>query len=548
MSGRTQGLAAAVSAVAVIAIVGVVVLVRAAAPAGPAVPHFVEVAAEAGIDHTYDGDFDYFVGGGVAAFDCDDDGFADLFFAGGSEAAGLYRNRSAEGGPLRFEKVVSEETSLSAITGGYPVDVDGDGITDLVEIGFGENIVMRGRGDCRFEAANEALGIEGGRKWTVGFSATWEAGARLPTMAFASYLRPGSDSTQPDCDPNILVRPNADGTAYDPALQLTPGYCALSALFSDWNRTGRHDLRLTNDRHYYGADPAGGEQLWRIEPGEAPRLYTAQEGWRQLRIWGMGIASQDLSGDGMPEVYLTSQADNKLQALADGPSQPAYEDVALARHATATRPFAGDTTLPSTAWHPEFQDVNNDGLVDLYVSKGNVEAQLDYAMRDPSNLLIGQPDGTFAEGAEQAGIVTFARARGAALVDLNLDGLLDLVEVNRRTPVHVWRNLGGGTADAPAALGNWLGLRLEDARSANRDAIGSWVEVRAGNRAIQREVTVGGGHAGGQLGWIHFGLADATEAQVRVTWPGGEAGPWIPIAANSFATIRRGDSQPTIRR
>ena len=43
--------------------------------------------------------------------------------------------------------------------------------------------------------------------------------------------------------------------------------------------------------------------------------------------------------------------------------------------------------------------------MDLYVSKGNVEAQLDYAMEDPSNMLLGQPDGTFVEGAEQAGIV-----------------------------------------------------------------------------------------------------------------------------------------------
>ena len=34
-----------------------------------------------------------------------------------------------------------------------------------------------------------------------------------------------------------------------------------------------------------------------------------------------------------------------------------------------------------------------------------------------------------------AGIASFARARGAALADLNLDGLLDLVVVNRRENV-----------------------------------------------------------------------------------------------------------------
>ena len=47
----------------------------------------------------------------------------------------------------------------------------------------------------------------------------------------------------------------------------------------------------------------------------------------------------------------------------------------------------------------------------------------------------------------------------------------------------------------------------------------------------------------GQLGWIHVGLGDAAEAEVRVTWPDGEAGPWMAVAANSFATIERGASQ-----
>ena len=45
----------------------------------------------------------------------------------------------------------------------------------------------------------------------------------------------------------------------------------------------------------------------------------------------MGIASQDLTGDAYPEVYLTSQGDNKLQTLADGAARPTYEDIALRR-------------------------------------------------------------------------------------------------------------------------------------------------------------------------------------------------------------------------
>ena len=195
--------------------------------------------------------------------------------------------------------------------------------------------------------------------------------------------------------------------------------------------------------------------------------------------------------------------------------------------------------LPSTAWHPEFADVNNDGFADLFISKGNVEAQPDHATDDPDNLLIGQPDGTFVEGAESAGIVEFASSRGAALADLNLDGMLDLVVVHRRQNIALWRNVGNGTGDEPSAIGNWIAVRVRQP-APNTDAIGAWVEIRADERTSVRELTVGGGHASGQLGWLHTGLGDADAAEVRVQWPDGETGPWISVDADQFVTIERG--------
>jgi hypothetical protein len=258
----------------------------------------------------------------------------------------------------------------------------------------------------------------------------------------------------------------------------------------------------------------------------------------------MGIASVDLTGDGRPEVFLTSQGDNKLQTLEAGTAQPAYTDMALAAGVTAQRPYTGGDLLPSTAWHPEFDDVNNDAFLDLFISKGNVEAQLDHATRDPSNMLIGQVDGTFVEGAEAAGIVGYDRARGAALADLNLDGMLDLVVVHREANVSLWRNVGTGDADQPEPMGNWIAVRLAQP-APNVDAVGAWVEVKVGDRTILREVTVGGGHGSGQHGWIHAGLGGADEAEVRVQWPDGELGPWMTVEANRFVEIERGADEAT---
>lgn len=517
---------------------------RASLAAALGAPRYVDETASAGINHVYGGGFEHAVGGGVAVFDCDSDGKPDLYLAGGSEPAALYRNDSPVGSALRFTRLRDEATDLTAVNGAYPIDIDGDGITDLVVLRNGENVLLRGLGGCRFERANERWGLRLGPSATQAFSATWEAAATLPTLAFGNYVDPVSKDPHRLCFDNELVRPTANAATYAPPIPLTPSWCALSMLFSDWSRSGRSDLRVSNDLHYY-LPTDGQEQLWHVAPRELPSLYTADEGWVTVQIQGMGIASYDLTGDGYPEVFLTSQADNRLQTLTVGPSRPTYRDIGLKRGVNAARPFTGGDIRPSTAWHDEFADVNNDSFVDLFISKGNVTEQVDYAQTDPSNLLLGQPDGTFREAADAAGILNFYRARGAALADFNLDGMLDLVVVNYAGPVRLWRNVGTGDPSRPRLMGNWIALHVTQS-GPNVDAIGSWVEVRIGDRVLRRELTIGGGHAGGQLGWIHFGLGAANGADVRVAWPGGENGPWLHLRANQFAVVTRGvsDARP----
>jgi enediyne biosynthesis protein E4 len=511
------------------------VVVAPGSPSAPRPPTFVDEAASAGLVHTYVGDDDVGVGGGLAVVDCDLDGRPDVYVAGGVAAAALYRNVGTLGGPLRFAHVESPVTDMTRVTGAYPIDLDGDGIGDLVVLRDGENVLLRGLGGCRFERANERLGFDGGDAPTMAFSATWEGAAALPTLAFGNYVDPTSTDPHHLCHPNVLVRPN--GPRYGSPLALTPSWCALSMLFSDWDRSGRRDLRVSNDLHYY-LPSDGEEQLWRMDPGAPPRQYTPAEGWASVRIQGMGIASYDVTGDGYPEVFLTSQGANRLQTLTAGPGVPTYGDIGLALGVNATRPFSGGDPLPSTAWHDEFADVNSDGLADLFIAKGNVDAQPDFAQRDPSDLFLGRGNGTFEEAADRAGILNFHKGRGAALADFNLDGLLDLVEVNVDDPVRLWRNVGTGTSSAPAAMGHWIELRLRD-EGPNREAVGAWIEVRAGGAVMRREVVVGGGHASGELGWIHFGLGSAEKAAIRVQWPDGKWSEETTVPADGFATLDR---------
>ena len=56
------------------------------------VPLFHEEASAAGLNQVYDGPWEFFVGGGGAAFDCDGSGFPSVFLAGGKNRAKLYVN------------------------------------------------------------------------------------------------------------------------------------------------------------------------------------------------------------------------------------------------------------------------------------------------------------------------------------------------------------------------------------------------------------------------------------------------------------------------
>jgi enediyne biosynthesis protein E4 len=505
----------------------------------PLVPKFVEETAPSNFQSRFDGEEEYLVGGGVATFDCDGDGLPEVYVTAGVNRSKFFRNRSSKAGPLKFIEERSGLEITNAV-GAYPIDIDSDGITDLVVLRVGEVTIFKGLGACKFERANSQWTFNSSNGWHTAFSATWELGSNWPTLAIGTY----TDRTKPEfpwgsCTPAMLVRPSPTGKGFSPPAPLTPGHCALSMLFSDWSGKGETALRVSNDREYY---KNGQEQLWQMSPKLAPVLYGEAQGWKPLQIWGMGIASNDLDGDGRPEIFLTSMSDNKLQTLVAGATTPTYIDTAYKRGVTAHRPYTGGDVRPSTAWHAQFADVNHDGLNDIFIVKGNISSMPDFAALDPNNLLLQQPDGRFFEAGQLANIASVKRGRGGGLIDLNGDGMLDMLVVNRWDSAQVWRNVGTGTAEKPAMLGNWIQLRLSQDGS-NRDAIGAWVELdpgpSKGKRILRQEHTIGGGHASGHLGWLHFGIADATKVKLRVKWPHQGWGPWVEADSNYFYSLSK---------
>ncbi|MFT6307650.1 MAG: hypothetical protein ACJA0Z_002819 [Halioglobus sp.] len=506
------------------------------------IPVLTEESLAAGISHTYDGSWEYFVGGGVSAFDCNQDRLPDLYFSGGSSSAALYINKSEPSGKLKFVAAEQSALSIEKVLGSYPIDIDNDGHLDIVTLRVGENQIFRGGPDCQFTKANASWNFDGGRAWSTAFSATFESGNDFPTLAVGNYVdRTAPGSPWGTCHDNELHRPTSDTDKpdYTNPLPLSPGYCALSLLFTDWNKSGTDALRVTNDRHYYRG---GQEQMWRMNSGRYPRLFSSSDGWEPLVIWGMGIAQADLNADGYPEYALTSMGDTKLQILdlqeAIDEGRPRYDDMAWTRSATAHRPYIGDDLKPSTGWHAQFEDFNNDSYLDLFIAKGNVARMTDFAAFDPDNLLMGSASGRFSEQGSAAGVALDKRGRGASVVDLNADGLLDLVVVNRLENISLFRHEGMASGNGPRQGGNWLKIELQQ-KGFNRHAIGARLSVKTGNQVQSRIINIGGGHASGSAGFIHVGLGVAERATLRVQWPDGEWSAPYKLFANHHVIIER---------
>lgn len=519
---------------------------RLAADALPATPRFVDATGAAGLDHEYGGEEAFVVGGGVAALDCDQDGRLDLFIAGGAHEAALYQNRSEPGAPIRLSPARDIAAALGVapaltrrVTGAYPLDVDGDGRDDLLVLRFGRNLLLRGLGACRFEEASAAYNLPQREDWTAAAAAIWRGADALPTLAIGNYV----DRARPldktgNCEASYVIAPDpADPQRYGAPIELAPVGCALSMLFVDWSGEGVADLRVSNDREY--ADPERGEQLFRlldVDGGLVATPFGAGDGWDEPRIWGMGLAAEDITGDGLPEIAATNMADNRLDTLIlggeSGPRAPRFENKSYDWGAMSQRPYVGGDPRPSTSWHVAFEDLNNDQALDLWIVKGNVDAMPQFAAFDPDSLLLGLPEGGFREAGFEAGLALPTKGRGGVAADLNADGALDLVTVNRDQPTRVMQAIPLGRG------ANWVAIDLrQDAPNAR--AIGAVIEIETTTARQRRTRVVGGGHASGHLGPLHFGLGADAQARVRVIWPDGRVGSWRAVTANQRLVIDR---------
>ena len=453
---------------------------------------------------------EYFVGGGVAAVRLRRRRRPTSTSPAASEPAALYRNGARRRRAAVRAAGRRRRPTSTAVTGAYPLDVDGDGMTDLACCGVGENVAparprrlpvrarQRGAGRSTAATAGRRRSARPGRATTT-----------LPTLAFGNYLElDATGEPTGDCADNELVRPGADGD------RLRRADRALARLLHALDAVQRlgplRPARPAGVATTATTTADGEEQLWRIEPGRAAapvhrarRLAAAADlghGHRQP-----GPDRRRLPG-GLPDQPGRQQApDARRRAGAARPTRTSRSSAA----STAHRPFAGGDDAAVDRLAPRVRGRQQRRLRRPVRLQGQRRARSPTTrMQDPSNLLLGQPDGTFVEGAEAAG---HRRASSEAAGRRSSTSTSTACSTSSRSSAARTCGCGGTSARATRRR---AGADGPLARPCDLDQAGA--EPRRDRRLgrgpgrrpdpVEREVTVGGGHAGGQLGWIHFGL------------------------------------------
>jgi hypothetical protein len=181
----------------------------------------------------------------------------------------------------------------------------------------------------------------------------------------------------------------------------------------------------------------------------------------------------------------------------------------------------GPTSFLALTFGVFFFDADLDGRMDLLLANGHVEptvqaVQKNVTYRQAPILYWNAGDGRFTPLAGKGGDLDQPLvARGAAYVDLDGDGDLDVVIVENGGPARVYIN----RLDHPERS---VRVRLAGAGRSNRDAVGARVTAVVRGRRQTQEVSGGQSYLSAPEKTLTFGLGSATKIDsLEIRWPDG---------------------------
>lgn len=534
-----------------------------------AIPQFVDITKQAGIHffHTSDPAKKYIVesmSGGVILIDYNRDGWPDIYFTNAPSVTTAIKDPKTLGGVHgalyrnNHDGTFSDVTEKAGLTkpcfgmGGAVGDYNNDGWPDLYLTCLGGNILYRNNGDGTFTDVTAKAGVADGR-WSTGASFGDYDGDGYLDLMVTNYVdfhlndMPGFGSAayckyrgiDVQCGPrglrgagDSLFHNNGDGTFTQVATKAgvddPNGYYGLTAIWADFNNTGRPDIYVADDstpKYLYKNQGNGTFKDIGLQSGTA----VSDDGSEQA---SMGVAIGDYDHTGRPSLYVTNFSEENDDLYHNDGDWNFSEDSYPSGLALPS--------LPYVKWGTVFADFDNDGWLDLLTVDGHVYPQVDSLpsgarYREPKILSMNDKDGTFCDASKEAGsaIMEPRASRGLAVGDLFNNGNLDAVVEDIDGPAMLLKNVG-----VPGR--HWVSFELAGTKS-NRLAIGARLMLKAGGMTQTAQIHSGGSYISQNDLRVHFGLGTATKIDsLVIQWPSGHVDTITNIGADRFYSVLEG--------
>ncbi len=492
--------------------------------------------------------------GGVALFDCDNDGKLDIavvtpstitgYRSGGDTMVRLYHQDDG----FKFTDVTKESglTRKGWGMGLAVADYDNDGLPDLYVTGYGGNALYHNLGHCKFEDVTERAGVAGG-----GFStgAAWGDYDRdgYVDLFVSRYIHtdvatlgeiktnyrgliveaPWGMSGETD----FLFHNRGDGTFEEVSKKAgvndPEGRLGLGVVWGDYDNDGWPDIFVANDTepsYLYRNKHDGTFEDQALLSGAA----VSAEG---QAMGSMGVDFGDFDRDGRLDITVGTFAYQPDNLFHNGGEE--FSDITWAAK-------LGQPTFRWVKWGTGFADFDNDGLQDILVASGHIYTAIDTlpgepAFREPMLLFRNTGELKFDDVSSVSGINEEAlqSRRGIAFGDLNNDGNIDAVVFNVNGPPSILIN--------DTKNGNHRVMFKLVGTTSNRLAIGARVTIAAGGFTQMREVKGGNSYLSQSDLRLHFGLGKESRiTKIEIRWPNGKTEELKDLAADAIYTIVEG--------
>ncbi len=513
---------------------------------------FTDVTIEAGINHAFrvfQGTF----GGGVAVIDYDNDGFEDLFIAGGVGSDAFYKNNgdgtfsniTVQAG-LAFNDTLITQGAVSA-------DVNKDGyidlfVTTLASVSFGNtiprasDILYLNNGDGTFTDATIAFGFGELKTFSTGAAFGDFNADGYPDLFVGNYF----DHFTGDLDKlnsGVITgeqRPSTDqlyinvagksfiNRADDYGVEHT-GF-GFGGVFTDFDNDHDLDLYVVND---FG-NRATPNRLYRNDYPKQEFVEISREMRVDFGINAMGTGVGDYDNDGWMDYLITNIAVSPFM-MNRGQDNPFLEQATALGTGFGSISIEGGGAVAPVSWGCNFFDFDHDLDLDIFICNG--------ALNPPGtpnpNLFLENNGINFEEKSTAFNLNDPGLGRGSVTFDYDNDGDLDLFVVNQR-PTENAALIGSVKSKLfrnDAATGNWLKVKLKGINTSTR-GLGARVAVVAQGHRLIREIDGGSSHESQNTTIAHFGLANINIIDsVIIHWIGGGTQYMTVVEANQMIEI-----------